>query len=145
MTRRQPRSTRTDTLCPYMTLFRSDGRTDRPHAGQGRDRHDVPVVAPLQVRDGRLGQPPRAEDVHVERAPEHLVGQRIEVVVGDDRGPTGVVDQVVEPAEPLDGGVAEGGALNLVADVGLDVARLRRSEERRVGEEWFSPCRYRWS
>src|SRR3546814_21094434 len=29
MIRRQPRSTRTDTLCPYTTLFRSDGGTDQ--------------------------------------------------------------------------------------------------------------------
>src|SRR3546814_13642557 len=30
MIRRPPSSTRTDTLCPYTTLFRSEGRTVRP-------------------------------------------------------------------------------------------------------------------
>src|SRR3546814_599358 len=39
--RRPPRSTRTDTLLPYTTLFRSDGQqaVDRAHALVGRLRH----------------------------------------------------------------------------------------------------------
>src|SRR3546814_8658629 len=37
MTRRPPRSPRTDTLLPYTTLFRSAGR-DRPPAGRPTDR-----------------------------------------------------------------------------------------------------------
>src|SRR3546814_5063545 len=46
MVRRPPRSTRTDTLFPYTTLFRSDqdrqGDGDRPEvAGRHRDRPDV--------------------------------------------------------------------------------------------------------
>src|SRR3546814_3961416 len=35
MIRRPPRSTRTDTLFPYTTLFRSHGRPTGPGAGQG--------------------------------------------------------------------------------------------------------------
>src|SRR3546814_14222006 len=35
MIRRPPRSTRTDTLFPYTTLFRSKGE----HGGRGQDRH----------------------------------------------------------------------------------------------------------
>src|SRR3546814_3406980 len=41
MIRRPPRSTRTDTLFPYTTLFRSDGRHRRPggaSAGGGKGR-----------------------------------------------------------------------------------------------------------
>src|SRR3546814_19747927 len=34
MIRRPPRSTRTDTLCPYTTLFRSDGGGAVPPAGK---------------------------------------------------------------------------------------------------------------
>src|SRR3546814_9028641 len=33
MRRRPPRSTRTDTLCPYTTLFRSTDRANRPAKG----------------------------------------------------------------------------------------------------------------
>src|SRR3546814_7281378 len=37
--RRPPRSTRTDTLFPYTTLFRSrSGSSGRPPSGRGRDR-----------------------------------------------------------------------------------------------------------
>src|SRR3546814_12739191 len=45
MIRRPPRSTRTDTLFPYTTLFRSRADAARPHAcryvpGRGGIRHD---------------------------------------------------------------------------------------------------------
>src|SRR3546814_1115525 len=36
MIRRPPRSTRTDTLFPYTTLFRSESRSGCLHPGQGR-------------------------------------------------------------------------------------------------------------
>src|SRR3546814_9724649 len=39
MIRRPPRSTRTDTLFPYTTLFRSGVRRDRPRRGPRRRRH----------------------------------------------------------------------------------------------------------
>src|SRR3546814_18780014 len=52
MVRRPPRSTRTDTLVPYTTLFRSAGGTDRqkrtslkkpkPHGRTNSDRVDMP-------------------------------------------------------------------------------------------------------
>src|SRR3546814_14525974 len=43
MIRRPPRSTRTDTLCPYTTLFRS-----RRFAGSGR-AHDGSEIAALDI------------------------------------------------------------------------------------------------
>src|SRR3546814_20050282 len=45
MIRRPPRSTRTDTLFPYTTLFRSVVRAERPGDGRCavRDRIDVPL------------------------------------------------------------------------------------------------------
>src|SRR3546814_14731725 len=50
MIRRPPRSTRTDTLFPYTTLFRSYGK---------RDRHRRPAAAHQQVRpDGSHGASP---------------------------------------------------------------------------------------
>src|SRR3546814_9029021 len=46
MIRRPPRSTRTDTLFPYTTLFRSDQRPDpgRQRRGRQREHHPVGVV-----------------------------------------------------------------------------------------------------
>src|SRR3546814_3606361 len=50
MIRRPPRSTRTDTLFPYTTLFRSVLRIDRQRARR-RDEH-AGIGAETQVRDG---------------------------------------------------------------------------------------------
>src|SRR3546814_4467759 len=52
MIRRPPRSTRTDTLFPYTTLFRSDGLQDRDRADLSRLRADLTSTteyAPLWV------------------------------------------------------------------------------------------------
>src|SRR3546814_3356151 len=48
MIRRPPRSTRTDTLFPYTTLFRSPEREDHPHV--------VVARVGVQMRDLRAGQ-----------------------------------------------------------------------------------------
>src|SRR3546814_3321413 len=50
MIRRPPRSTRTDTLFPYTTLFRSDADVGRP----GIDLEVLQTPGGLQCRDGRL-------------------------------------------------------------------------------------------
>src|SRR3546814_3367465 len=47
MRRRPPRSTRTDTLFPYTTLFRSEFECHR--VGQAGDEHAVVVVEQVQV------------------------------------------------------------------------------------------------
>src|SRR3546814_15405117 len=48
MIRRPPRSTRTDTLCPYTTLFRSAGqRHPSPRAGQALMAEDAAAPEPL--------------------------------------------------------------------------------------------------
>src|SRR3546814_3848114 len=65
MIRRPPRSTRTDTLFPYTTLFRSVGQDlgrDRPHQRREPDQ--------------RAAQPPRVRDP--QRDLEVAVGQRSE-------------------------------------------------------------------
>src|SRR3546814_6938908 len=71
MKRRPPRSTRTDTLCPYTTLFRSD-------AGQHRQRvaHVEPDIAQRLVAD----MAERGDDAVQEgfAADEAMVGQRSE-------------------------------------------------------------------
>src|SRR3546814_16204619 len=91
MIRRPPRSTRTDTLFPYTTLFRSVERAQRKlsideasvkphpvgtnlrHIGAGEaiaDRHlDDPrgQVGPLRIADHDLDQPLGAKDERVDR------------------------------------------------------------------------------
>src|SRR3546814_8778771 len=50
MIRRPPRSTRTDTLFPYTTLFRSGGARDAfPQGAMGRFPADEPVVREPQT------------------------------------------------------------------------------------------------
>src|SRR3546814_19104603 len=44
MTRLPPRSTRTDTLFPYTTLFRATGRVQSGDAGLADRHHDPPPV-----------------------------------------------------------------------------------------------------
>src|SRR3546814_5627236 len=54
MIRRPPRSTRTDTLFPYTTLFRSDRRLDRRNRnlGDASDSANREQRGPRQRRDG---------------------------------------------------------------------------------------------
>src|SRR3546814_14842878 len=69
MRRRPPRSTRTDTLFPYTTLFRSLVAPDRRGGGGGKDQV---VVEPQHIQE-------RAELHGAEDRPESLV-------LGDGRG-----------------------------------------------------------
>src|SRR3546814_2130859 len=56
MVRRPPRSTRTDTLFPYTTLFRSAAvGAHRPGAGAARGRGDPRTGGPAQGHAGRAG------------------------------------------------------------------------------------------
>src|SRR3546814_9381601 len=73
MIRRPPRSTRTDTLFPYTTLFRSGGRaTGQPAAGAGRrprPRHPHRLVQHLPPALERPAHVARADPG--ERSEEH--------------------------------------------------------------------------
>src|SRR3546814_14980374 len=105
MTRRPPGSTRTDTLFPYPTLFRSGALL------QGRDcwqSSEITLLLLLLHRRRRVlvDHPPLALGC---RGHQHL---------GND----------------------------LLQRVGLGFDRAgERSEERRVGKECVSTCRFRWS
>src|SRR3546814_15769136 len=118
MIRRPPRSTRTDTLFPYTTLFRSNGM-DTFNAGvqyndfKGTVAADISDNVALADYLVSLGQ---AE------SDERVVGFRI--ASGENRA-TPVTD------------------VSLVAYL-LRSAEFR-SEERRVGKECVSTCRSRWS
>src|SRR3546814_19971192 len=74
MIRRPPRSTRTDTLFPYTTLFRSQG-------GVGRD--DATVAARTIGKIWRDQQGALAADLHVGDtlvpAPDHLAVAELEI------------------------------------------------------------------
>src|SRR3546814_2940811 len=56
MIRRPPRSTRTDTLCPYTTLFRSN-RPWRGRSGGVRHWGSVGPIVPKEPASGRDAQP----------------------------------------------------------------------------------------
>src|SRR3546814_13020823 len=71
MIRRPPRSTRTDTLFPYTTLFRSDfqlrvGEHDRAHvtaiANQARRLTKIPLLLQQRRTYRRLGGDQRSEE-----------------------------------------------------------------------------------
>src|SRR3546814_5276931 len=76
MIRRPPRSTRTDTLFPYTTLFRSDCRPHgvRQVGAAGADGLAVPAVSAvpgLYLRQGRLGARCGACHGRAARSEEH--------------------------------------------------------------------------
>src|SRR3546814_4104092 len=76
MIRRPPRSTRTDTLFPYTTLFRSDGG---PDFGQfvGRDaigRHDIDAVAERAKQDAAVAE--EGDEARGDRGEIAAVGRR---------------------------------------------------------------------
>src|SRR3546814_246005 len=78
MIRRPPRSTRTDTLFPYTTLFRS-GRPladALPQAGDGTNEHGTGrevLATALAVRpSGSIGGRPPRQACHSERYPGNL-------------------------------------------------------------------------
>src|SRR3546814_16453507 len=105
MIRRPPRSTRTDTLFPYTTLFRSgslydDGAFDTPNGLSYSF-----ILGAVALRTAGLG-----------------IG--IDPITRDLQG-------VIQPVDPY-------GGLQQISDL------RTRSEERRVGKEWVSTCRYRW-
>src|SRR3546814_4608966 len=71
MIRRPPRSTRTDTLLPYTTLFRSAGYGD--HVGAAADRDAAELVGLVQQFGGVGGG--RLQGEHRRHAGLHHVGK----------------------------------------------------------------------
>src|SRR3546814_16407686 len=122
MIRRPPRSTRTDTLFPYTTLFRSR-------------------VASRQSLFQLRGQPTRQVTVGRGLRHVHLDFTKLLVIRRQD-----VATDVLELEEnrerqdaPQDPFRPEAGSLDRAHRY------LGRSEERRVGKECVSTCRSRWS
>src|SRR3546814_21123916 len=114
MIRRPPRSTRTDTLFPYTTLFRSVWRMEKAYF-YAENMHGLDWDAVRVRYEPLLEHVGRREDLN-----ELLVEMIAEMQVGHNRVGGG---EVYESA---------------AAKPGL------RSEERRVGKECVSTRRYRW-
>src|SRR3546814_14611411 len=125
MIRRPPRSTRTDTLFPYTTLFRSDG----PNLVS---RALVRVVNQLR----EAGQ--HTVDAVLLEQPEDIACRGLH---------TGDLGRHIVLVNVRRAGVSEDDRHHfLVEPPFLDqLHRWDRSEERRVGKECVSPCRSRWS
>src|SRR3546814_12011350 len=107
MIRRPPRSTRTDSLFPYSTLFRSgsDAPADAQFVGD-------------DVAERGLAQPGRAEDTHVvERFTAAFGGLDVDRQLLAHRLLAEVFIQPFVPDDGLDGIVLESGAGG-VAEVG---------------------------
>src|SRR3546814_15910874 len=120
MIRRPPRSTRTDTLFPYTTLFRSElTRTD---VAQSESRLSSATA-------DRIG------------AEGNLTASRaaFESVVGIYPG------ELEQP--PLPTGLPESreAIVAIAESANPNVLASNRSEERRVGKACVSTCRSRWS
>src|SRR3546814_4351570 len=146
MIRRPPRSTRTDTLFPYTTLFRSLGKRLRrgsciESAGvRGRAQALRDVATAIGVEVVVLDRLRHAGDLRARRGIGGQDGGACQQQRQEQQG--GAVAKQwhgVTPARGYPNGCRSG--------------RLRRggsraasrSEERRVGQEGVSPCRYRWA
>src|SRR3546814_17161419 len=123
MIRRPPRSTRTDTLFPYTTLFRSENPAAfrRPDEGAGVGRRAA------QPRNRRLLPFDRPDPA---------------ARLWPDRGGAG------HKLQPPRGRAQDGYGRAAVDEHRSSDRRrrrnLRRSEERGVGKEWVRTCRTRW-
>src|SRR3546814_18648904 len=134
MIRRPPRSTRTDTLFPYTTLFRSTKAAGVPHAL-------IPVALIVARADngiiGRAGGLPW----HLSGDLKFFKAQTLGKPVAMGRKTWQSIGKPL-PGRP-----------NLViprdaafkAEGAEVVATLARSDERRVGTEGVSTCRSRWA
>src|SRR3546814_16328042 len=123
MIRRPPRSTRTDTLFPYTTLFRSGGRTVGHGAGGG------------QAAVGRI---------EAGRHPHHRTLPAAEGVAADAGEMAGPETLSARGDEPAGMRIAFARHSGLRAS-GDALCLWRRSEERRVGHTGVRPCRSRGS
>src|SRR3546814_21102179 len=131
MIRRPPRSTRTDTLFPYTTLFRSVPHLDRIPAVPGGQQVQNPALEEGRVHAELQGQ-----------APPEPGAQVVDDVAQEGYGLLGVMHVAGAVLQPEDvpglGHMSETGVVARVLPV-------MRSDERRVGQEGVRTCGSRWS
>src|SRR3546814_18599259 len=129
MIRRPPRSTRTDTLFPYTTLFRSSSKVPpRPWAFRLWRAKDM----------AKLTKKQKALETAVDRNKLHGVDEAIALV---KKHATAKFDETMEIAMNL--GVDPRHADQMVRGVVTLPAGTGRTEERRVGKECVSKGRSR--
>src|SRR3546814_19086994 len=136
MIRRPPRSTRTDPLFPNTTLFRSPRAIAAGRAADAdRDRRALAQAAAFGAFE---------PDPHLQRrrARRRALGgdEPLKPQLALDRGALAVPFERRLDSARRAGRVGERPRVD-------DIERPRRprSEERRVGKEWVSPCSSRWS
>src|SRR3546814_14264488 len=134
MIRRPPRSTRTDTLFPYTTLFRSDAAgVGRVQPGQQLDQGGL-AGAVLADQRQRLAW----TDVQVDVLQRRGVGAGV--------GEADVLEaDAVAGVRALDRRALRGGHRGFQVFVQRRQVQVVRSEGSRVGNECVSTCRSRWS
>src|SRR3546814_10941995 len=146
MRRRPPRSTRTDTLFPYTTLFRSScllqqicerfghalvqNRSEMPGkpCGQCAMRLDLAREFGVGGNGGGNARPCIALDLAVGKSRDFFRSDRHD----------SVPSSAIKASRPRT-------RRELSVPTGQPTIRAARSEERRVGKEWVSTCRSWWS
>src|SRR3546814_17831482 len=128
MIRRPPRSTRTDTLFPYTTLFRSLAVSvmtqDQLKTQQVHDQNDLQQKIPSLSVASRFG---------------HTGGTyAIRGLSGTNTGTPAVGTYFAEVPTPTNN-------IGVDTSAGQSLYALARSEDRRVGKACVRTCRYRWS
>src|SRR3546814_20815144 len=131
MIRRPPRSTRTDTLFPYTTLFRSGSSFRFRQAGADLDRVATALAASY-VLVGVIESWNRTVAVTLE-----LIDTNSREVIWADR--------LVAPLDGIDD-LRTQIVVHLVSalEIHIPFPEARRSEERRVGQACASKGRSRW-
>src|SRR3546814_7708396 len=158
MIRRPPRSTRTDTLFPYTTPFRSEHhpaveerqpRNEKTrktgHRNLEAPSMDRPGSPRRQARQNRHRLPERSSRT-IDGRPAEVEnrGAPVNITAGRVRSPSagsGPISPSVRHLEPGERSMSEG----LYPSATREQAHKRRSEERRVGKECVSTCRSRWA
>src|SRR3546814_11873510 len=152
MLRRPPRSTRTDTLFPYTTLFRSvcnRGSINLSHQGD----EDGPAGTSVFDYD-KLGETVRLAVRQLDRVIDLNFYPIESARRGNLRwrpvglGVMGLQDVFFKLRLPFDGEQARALSARIAETIyyfALETSCELRSEERRVGKECVSTFRYRWS
>src|SRR3546814_15290522 len=124
MIRRPPRATRTDTLFPYTTLFRS---------GAIARQHDDPGIVARLAQGLHHLEAGAVVETQVDHRIARRQAARYRQAVGNGVG-------------GLDGKATTlHGARQAIAEALVVIDDQQRTEERRVGKEGFRRCRSRWS
>src|SRR3546814_14827703 len=142
MIRRPPRSTRTDTLFPYTTLFRSDAAGLHEHLAIGAavDHIDLETVD-LQAGDRIVAQDLAAVEQRAQlllRILRHAGGVDHQVEIAEIRLGSVGRDQLrarIRPGSHKARSAASGEGVELAGWATVRVGRSRRPEERGWGQE----------